>query len=123
MTDLPEGPVSGHSLSADEHLLAEELIGELQDRMEALRSRGDEHIEKARKRGYASNYTPDSYTIQFGDSIIVIQLGQGRISVSHNGKSVIRIYGLNLDLIDFKGLQIALREIRRYMILDDLANV
>ena len=123
MSDLPEGPVSGHSLDADGHLLAEELIGELQDRMETLRSRGDEHIEKAKKLGYASNYTPDLYMIQFGDSIIVVQIGQGGISVSHNGKSVVRIHGMNLDLIDFKGLQISLREVRRYMILDDLANV
>lgn len=119
----PKGPRSGSTLTADEHLLAEELIGELQDRMMKLQDMGDEHIEKAKKRGYASNYDPDSWSIQFGDSIIVIKLGQGRISASHNGKDVLRIFSMKLDLIDFEGLRRALRGVRNYMILDDLANV
>jgi hypothetical protein len=114
---------SGLDLTAEEHLEAEELIGELQDRMYELRNRNDKHVKKARRRGYASNYEPDTYTIKFGESIIVIKDGQGRVSVSHNGKDVVRVFGMNLDLINLDGLNRSMAGIRQYMVLDDLASI
>ena len=114
---------SGFSLSPEENLRAEELLNELQDRLTELRSRGDDHVTRAKKRGYASNFTPDTYTVKFGDSIIVIKDGQRRVAVSHNGRDVARVFASNLDLIDLDGLDAALVQLRMYMILDDLANI
>jgi len=120
---IPKGPRSGLTLDAEEHLIAEELIHELQDRWENLIARGDDHVKKARRRGFASNFSPDIYSITFGGSTIVLKKGQRRISASHNGKDVLRIFGSNIDLIDFEGLSRAMVGVRQYMILDDLANI
>jgi hypothetical protein len=114
---------SGLTLTADEHLRAEELIGELQDRLQELQARNDDHISKSKRVGRASSYEPWLHSIQFGDSTIVVQVGQGRVAVSHNGKDVVRIFGQSLDLIDLDGLSKAMLGVRQYMILDDLANV
>lgn len=119
----PEWPKSGLMLNGEEHLEAEELIWELQDRWEALVKRGDEHVERAKRRGFASNYSPDTYSIQFGTSVVVLKKGQGRVSVSHNGKDVLRIFAMNIDLVNIPKLSDAMVGIRQYMILDDLANI
>jgi len=118
-------PKSGSTLTREEHLQAEELINELQERWESLLDRGDEHIQKAVKRGYRrpENFEPDSYVIEFGGNKIVLKKGQGGISATHNGKDVLRIYQDSITLIDNEALSKAMVGIRQYMVLDDLANI
>ena len=120
-------PKSGSTLTRDEHLEAEELINELQERWESLLDRGDEHIKRAVEKGYRrpppENFEPDTYVIEFGGNKITLKKGQGGISATHNGKDVLRIYQSAITLIANEGLSKAMVGIRQYMVLDDLANI
>jgi len=111
---------SGFDLTADEHLQAEELIDELQDRIITLGTRKDSSLKTTNR---PSSYQPLIHTVKLGDEVIVVKVRKSEVRVSHQGKQVLAITGMNLDGINFAGLTKALVGLQRYMILDDLANI
>lgn len=115
-TDLAEA-----LLEPAEHKEAEELINELQDRVEQLQARKDSNTDVSKSRPWT--YSPKMITLDVEGEKVVIKLGQGKTEVSHKGRVVVRIIGLYLDLINFTKFEDALAMIRRYMILDDLAAI
>jgi len=107
-------------LTAEEHLEAEELINEMQDRLETLRERNQ---TKGITTGLGFKYQPISYTVETTHGQVVFEVGQGGVEVKLNGSSVLQIVGLYLVGIKFNPLTRALSGVRAQMILDDLAAI
>jgi hypothetical protein len=106
-------------LTGDEHKEAEEIIGELQDRLEILKERGHAYHKKTGE-GYSLKNT---YAIETANGKVVITLGQGEIGITLNGSPVLHIVGPYLVGIKFDPAIRALAGVRAQMILDDLARL
>jgi len=111
---------SGADLTADEHLHAEELLEELQERIVTLGARKNSVLLTTNR---PVRYEPLIHTIKIGDETIVVKVRASEILVLHRGKKVADICGLVISKINFDGFIKALAGIRRYMVLDDLASV
>lgn len=103
-------------LTAEEHKRAEELIHELQDRLETLKER-----KQAKHPKKFGNYQKDIWDIETTHGKVRIKHGQGEIDVSLNGELVIKIVGMYLVGIKFDKCDKALSGVRAKMILDDIA--
>lgn len=112
-------------MTPDERTKADELIDELQERIDVLLKRGDDCLEKNVKEvDVAISYGESpKITINDGHSESYITWEAGRYRVTHQGRRVLEITGAYVDMIDVLGLQQAMSGIRRRMILDDLADV
>jgi len=112
-------------MTPDDRLQADELINELQGRINTLLERGDDCLEKNVKEvDVAISYGESpKITINDGHSESFITWTAGRYRVTHKGSRVLEITGAYVDMIDVAGLQKAMSGIRRRMILDDLADV
>ena len=120
MSEFPKGQVTEFQLNAEDRLEAEEIITELQKRMLDLLSRKDSQLKRT---STAYRYGPQLTEISIGDSVVIIEKGAGELKIKCNGAPVLKLTGFNLDMIDYRGMTNALRNLRQYMILDDLANV
>ena len=107
-------------LTVDEREHAEELIEELQERVANLGTRKDGNLKMTCR---PAAYEPTIHTIKIGDDEVVIRVRMSELRVSHKGRLVLSISGARIDTINIDALDFALQHIRRYMILDDLANV
>jgi len=112
-------------MTPDERTQADELIDELQARIDTLLKRGADCLEKNVKEvDVAISYGKSpKITINDGHSESFITWEAGRYRVAHRGKRVLEITGAYVDMIDVPGLQKAMSGIRRQMVLDDLADV
>jgi hypothetical protein len=120
MSEVKEGMKKGFDLTADEHLQAEELIGELQDRIGTLDTRKDSHLKTTNR---ANRYEPTIHTIKVGDQKIILKVRASELRVSMGGRAVISVTGLHLDEIDFDGTREVMSVLHHYMVLDDLASI
>ena len=110
----------GFELTTEERLRAAELIDEFQERVTNLATRKDGKLKSTCK---PSLYEPTIHTINIGDSTVVVKVRKSELQVLHEEETVVKITGLNIDTINVDALDFALQHIRRYMILDDLANI
>jgi hypothetical protein len=120
MSKFPEGQVTSFDLNAEDHLEAEEIITGMQQCMLGLLDRKDSMLKQVSK---AHTYGPLTTTITIDNNVVIIEKGAGELKIKLNGNPVLKLTGLNLDMIDYQGMKDALRGIRKYTILDDLANL
>jgi len=112
-------------MTPDDREQADELINELQHRIDILLKRGDDCLEKNVKEvDVAISYGESPrITINDGLSQSFITWEAGRYRVTYKGGRVLEITGAQVDMIDVQGLSKAMNGIRRRMILDDLAEL
>jgi hypothetical protein len=115
-----EGQLKGFDLTSEEHLLSEELINELQERIGNLETRKDGALMTACR---PQAYEPPTFTVTIGDDIVVVKKRRAELKVEFNGRNVVSLTGFNLDLIDLANLRKAIKVLGYYMLLDDLANI
>lgn len=112
-------------LSPQQRADADELIKELQDRLNRLRELKDGSVteDQGKNSPFAGNWSPINTLIEVGPRRVVISERQNRVTVTINGATAISLTGTNLDSIDFEAMTEALIGLRERLVLEDLANI
>lgn len=103
-------------MTPEDLAVADEIVGELEERLAKLQERKDPAFRRERQQD-------DSEAVFFHVADTAIVWWSGKLMVSYKKRRVLTMTGRMVDNVEFDGLNQALAVVRQRQILDDLAQV